>query len=77
MRDPVLSVSKYLFVSENLDVILSLFRIPAEAHNDVYESTENVYEDITTSSGKNKAKSDGGKKRKGPPKSEQSFQLSY
>ncbi|KAJ4943288.1 hypothetical protein JOQ06_005792 [Pogonophryne albipinna] len=42
--------------------------IPAEARNDVYESTENVYEDITTSLGKNKAKSDGGKKRKGTPK---------
>ncbi|KAI4829248.1 hypothetical protein KUCAC02_023304, partial [Chaenocephalus aceratus] len=65
------------FVDDHPDNRLSVFSfpvlqeapgIPAEAQNDVYESTENVYEDITTSSGKNKAKSDGGKKRKGPPK---------
>ncbi|KAG7228837.1 hypothetical protein INR49_008615 [Caranx melampygus] len=34
----------------------------------MYESTENVYEDVTTSVTKKKGKSDGGKKRKGPPK---------
>ncbi|XP_034085684.1 FYN-binding protein 1 isoform X2 [Gymnodraco acuticeps] len=65
------------FVDDHPDDRLSGFSFPvlqeapgisAEGHNDVYESTENVYEDITTSSGKNKAKSDGGKKRKGPPK---------
>lgn len=45
---------------------------PAKAGNlgdsGVYESTENVYEDIATSATKKKGKNDGGKKRKGPPK---------
>ncbi|XP_042340036.1 vegetative cell wall protein gp1-like [Plectropomus leopardus] len=36
--------------------------------NGVYDSTDNVYEDITLSATKKKGKSDGGKKRKGPPK---------
>ncbi|XP_040895595.1 arginine-glutamic acid dipeptide repeats protein isoform X2 [Toxotes jaculatrix] len=40
----------------------------AEVGNGLYESTENVYEDITTSATKKKGKTDGGKKRKGPPK---------
>lgn len=40
------------------------------AYNGVYESSENVYEDIGTS--KKKGKTDGGKKRKGPPKSRDS-----
>ncbi|XP_042271466.1 titin [Thunnus maccoyii] len=40
----------------------------AEVGNGIYESTENVYEDITTSATKKKGKSEGGKKRKGPPK---------
>ncbi|KAM7011997.1 uncharacterized protein LKV04_022461 [Tautogolabrus adspersus] len=35
--------------------------------NGIYESTENVYEDITASATKKKVKTDG-KKRKGPPK---------
>lgn len=38
------------------------------ADNGVYENTDNVYEDISTSANKKKGKSDGGKKRKGPPK---------
>lgn len=42
--------------------------LQAQVNNDVYESTENVYEDITSSASKKKGKSDGGKKRKGPPK---------
>ncbi|XP_063747957.1 FYN-binding protein 1 isoform X2 [Eleginops maclovinus] len=42
--------------------------ISAETGNDVHENTENVYEDITTSSSKKKSKSESGKKRKGPPK---------
>ncbi|XP_071343069.1 FYN-binding protein 1 isoform X2 [Trachinotus anak] len=40
----------------------------AEVSNDIYENTENVYEDVSMSSNKKKGKSDGGKKRKGPPK---------
>ncbi|XP_026201128.1 uncharacterized protein DDB_G0284459 isoform X2 [Anabas testudineus] len=40
----------------------------AEVGNNVYESTENVYEDINTSANKKKGKTEGGKKRKGPPK---------
>lgn len=36
-------------------------------YNGVYASAENVYEDIYTT--KKKGKTDGGKKRKGPPKS--------
>ncbi|XP_070688259.1 FYN-binding protein 1 [Pempheris klunzingeri] len=39
----------------------------AEVNNGVYESTENVYEDIGVSA-KKKGKTDGGKKRKDPPK---------
>ncbi|KAM3619884.1 uncharacterized protein V6R79_015213 [Siganus canaliculatus] len=39
-----------------------------QTDNGVYESSENVYEDITTSATKKKGKTDGGKKRKGPPK---------
>ncbi|XP_008291342.1 FYN-binding protein-like [Stegastes partitus] len=39
-----------------------------EAGNGVCESADNVYEDINTSTNKKKGKSDGGKKRKGPPK---------
>ncbi|XP_067370734.1 FYN-binding protein 1 isoform X2 [Channa argus] len=39
-----------------------------EDGNDVYESTENVYEDISTAATKKKGKSENGKKRKGPPK---------
>ncbi|XP_051232880.1 FYN-binding protein 1 isoform X1 [Dicentrarchus labrax] len=42
--------------------------LQAGVNNDVYESTENVYEDIATSATKKKGKTDGGKKRKGPPK---------
>ncbi|KAM7410317.1 hypothetical protein PAMA_001657 [Pampus argenteus] len=38
----------------------------ADVGNGIYESTENVYEDIRTSSTKKKGKND--KKRKGPPK---------
>ncbi|XP_069378459.1 FYN-binding protein 1 isoform X2 [Paralichthys olivaceus] len=38
----------------------------AEAANGI--SAENPYEDVTTSASKKKGKSDGGKKRKGPPK---------
>lgn len=52
-------------------VLLSVStRLQTLAHNGVYESSENVYEDITTS--KKKGKTDGGKKRKGPPKSRDS-----
>ncbi|CAK6956042.1 titin [Scomber scombrus] len=40
----------------------------AEVGNGIYECTENVYEDVTTSVTKKKGKGDGGKKRKGPPK---------
>ncbi|XP_056233722.1 uncharacterized protein LOC130170470 [Seriola aureovittata] len=40
----------------------------AEVSNGTYESTENVYEDISMSASKKKVKTDGGKKRKGPPK---------
>lgn len=42
-------------------------RIQTPVPNGVYENTENIYEDISTS--KKKGKTDGGKKRKGPPKS--------
>ncbi|XP_031167701.1 FYN-binding protein 1 isoform X2 [Sander lucioperca] len=42
--------------------------LQAEVGNGVYESTDNLYEDITSSATKKKAKTDGGKKRKGPPK---------
>ncbi|XP_044054216.1 arginine-glutamic acid dipeptide repeats protein isoform X2 [Siniperca chuatsi] len=42
--------------------------LQADVDNDVYESTENIYEDIITSATKKKGKTDGGKKRKGPPK---------
>ncbi|XP_070765266.1 PML-RARA-regulated adapter molecule 1 [Enoplosus armatus] len=42
--------------------------LQAVGDNGVYESTENVYEDITSSATKKKGKTDGGKKRKGPPK---------
>ncbi|XP_030290022.1 histone-lysine N-methyltransferase 2D isoform X3 [Sparus aurata] len=41
--------------------------LQAAVDNGVYESTENVYEDIPTSATKKKGKTDG-KKRKGPPK---------
>lgn len=41
---------------------------PLTQVDSIYESTENVYEDVNTSSSKKKGKSDGGKKRKGPPK---------
>ncbi|XP_069006696.1 FYN-binding protein 1 isoform X1 [Embiotoca jacksoni] len=40
----------------------------AEEDNDLYESTENVYEDVSMSASKKKGKTDGGKKRKGAPK---------
>ncbi|XP_018525719.1 FYN-binding protein 1 isoform X2 [Lates calcarifer] len=40
----------------------------AKVGNGIYDSADNVYEDVTTSSTKKKGKSDGGKKRKGPPK---------
>lgn len=39
-----------------------------DAGNGVYENTDNVYEDIGTSASKKKGKTEGGKKRKGPPK---------
>ncbi|XP_028259325.1 proteoglycan 4 isoform X2 [Parambassis ranga] len=39
-----------------------------ERVNSIYESTEDVYEDVNMSAGKKKGKADGGKKRKGPPK---------
>ncbi|XP_051803662.1 FYN-binding protein 1 isoform X2 [Acanthochromis polyacanthus] len=39
-----------------------------DAGNGVYESTDNLYEDISISASKKKGKTDGGKKRKGPPK---------
>ncbi|XP_028443404.1 proline-rich protein 36 [Perca flavescens] len=42
--------------------------LQAEVGNGVYESTNNLYEDITSSATKKKAKADSGKKRKGPPK---------
>uniref|UniRef100_UPI0037E95F5B FYN-binding protein 1 isoform X2 n=1 Tax=Semicossyphus pulcher TaxID=241346 RepID=UPI0037E95F5B len=42
--------------------------VQALVGNGVYETTENVYEDIATSATKKKGKTDGGKKRKGPPK---------
>lgn len=42
--------------------------LPAPVDNGVYESTDNVYEDIAMSTTKKKGKTDGGKKRKGPPK---------
>ncbi|XP_060887787.1 FYN-binding protein 1 isoform X2 [Labrus mixtus] len=55
----------------------SIFPVPPESTphagilpvvgNGIYESTENVYEDITASATKKKIKTDG-KKRKGPPK---------
>ncbi|XP_074523763.1 uncharacterized protein LOC141788681 [Halichoeres trimaculatus] len=41
--------------------------VPLLIGNGIYESTENVYEDIGTSATKKKGKTDG-KKRKGPPK---------
>ncbi|XP_036970800.1 FYN-binding protein 1 isoform X2 [Acanthopagrus latus] len=41
--------------------------LQAPVNNSIYESTENVYEDIPTSANKKKGKTDG-KKRKGPPK---------
>lgn len=50
-------------------------RPKAEVGNGLYESTENVYEDVTTSVTKKKGKSD--KKRKGPPKSKNSVWLSH
>ncbi|XP_035504418.2 arginine-glutamic acid dipeptide repeats protein isoform X1 [Scophthalmus maximus] len=40
----------------------------AEAANGISVSTENNYEDVLTSATKKKGKSEGGKKRKGPPK---------
>lgn len=43
-------------------------RSEAEVSNGVYESADNVYEDIGAAA-KKKGKTDGGKKRKGPPKS--------
>ncbi|KAK2835818.1 hypothetical protein Q5P01_016302 [Channa striata] len=39
-----------------------------EVGNDVYESTENVYEDISTSGTKKRGKTENGKKRKSPLK---------
>lgn len=52
-------------------VLLSVStRLQTLAYNGVYESSENVYEDIATS--KKKRKTDAGKKRKGPPKSRDS-----
>ncbi|TMS19903.1 hypothetical protein E3U43_006396 [Larimichthys crocea] len=41
--------------------------VQAEVDNGVYESTENVYEEFSVSA-KKKGKTEGGKKRKGPPK---------
>ncbi|KAG8003423.1 FYN-binding protein 1 [Nibea albiflora] len=41
--------------------------VQAEVNNGVYESTENVYEEFAVSA-KKKGKTEGGKKRKGPPK---------
>lgn len=43
-------------------------RLKAQLHNGLHQSTENMYEDVSAS--KKKGKTDGGKKRKGPPKSE-------
>ncbi|XP_029355092.1 FYN-binding protein 1 [Echeneis naucrates] len=40
----------------------------AELGDGLYENTDNIYEDISTSSTKKKGKTDAGKKRKGPPK---------
>lgn len=66
---------KSSLVSWELDshpfVLLSVStRLQTVAYNGLYESSENVYEDIAAS--KKKGKTDGGKKRKGPPKSRDS-----
>lgn len=66
-KSPLFAV-KYSFISEQL-VLWSSPRLQAPVDNGVYESTENVYEDIPTSATKKKGKTDG-KKRKGPPKSQ-------
>lgn len=66
-KSPLFAV-KYSFISEQL-VLWSSSRLQAAVDNGVYESTENVYEDIPTSATKKKGKTDG-KKRKGPPKSQ-------
>ncbi|XP_032380752.1 FYN-binding protein 1 [Etheostoma spectabile] len=42
--------------------------LQAVVANGVYESTDNLYEDIRSSATKKKTKTDGGKKRKGQPK---------
>lgn len=56
---------------------LIFFGIPTrsegEVVNEAYESSENVYEDVSTSAAKKKGKTDGGKKRKGPPKSKDKY----
>lgn len=61
-------ILKILFISENLYTSFPT-RSEAKVGNGIYDSADNVYEDVTTSSTKKKGKSDGGKKRKGPPKS--------
>lgn len=49
--------------------LIVLNRSYKERVNSIYESTEDVYEDVNVSAGKKKGKADGVKKRKGPPKS--------
>lgn len=46
-------------------------RSPAD--DSLCASTENVYESVNTSATRKKAKADGVKKRKGPPKSKTTF----
>lgn len=60
---------KCLLVSENCHSSAPTRLEAAEAANGISVSTENNYEDVLTSATKKKGKSEGGKKRKGPPKS--------